>query len=45
MTFAELLQKDFVFFDGGMGTMLQANGMQAGERPELLNLHNPALVE
>ena len=32
------------FFDGGMGTMLQAGGLRAGELPELLNLTNPDLV-
>lgn len=32
------------FFDGGMGTMLQAGGLKAGELPELLNLTNPDLV-
>ena len=26
------------FFDGSMGTMLQAAGLKAGELPELLNL-------
>ncbi len=33
-----------VYFDGGMGTMLQAGGLRAGELPELLNLTNPDLV-
>ena len=32
------------FFDGGMGTMLQAGGLKAGELPETLNLKNPELV-
>jgi 5-methyltetrahydrofolate--homocysteine methyltransferase len=32
------------FFDGGMGTMLQANGLKAGELPEKLNITNPELV-
>ncbi len=32
------------FFDGGMGTMLQAGGLKAGELPESLNLKNPELV-
>lgn len=32
------------FFDGGMGTMLQAGGLKAGELPEKLNLTNPELV-
>ena len=30
----ELLGKKLLFFDGGMGTMLQKNGMGAGEIPE-----------
>ena len=30
-----------LLFDGGMGTMLQAAGLQAGELPELLNLSHP----
>lgn len=29
-------------FDGGMGTMLQRNGLAAGELPELLCFQNPA---
>ncbi len=32
------------FFDGGLGTMLQAGGLRAGELPETLNLTNPELV-
>ncbi|MBQ7043390.1 MAG: homocysteine S-methyltransferase family protein [Clostridia bacterium] len=32
------------FFDGGLGTMLQAGGLRAGELPEKLNLTNPELV-
>lgn len=33
------------FFDGGMGTMLQAAGaLKPGELPELLNLTNPELI-
>ncbi len=44
MTFQQLLQGDYVFLDGGMGTMLQARGLEAGACPELLNLTNPALL-
>ena len=33
-----------LLFDGGMGTMLQAAGMAAGEVPELLNLMNPEVI-
>lgn len=40
-----LLGKKLLFFDGGMGTMLQKNGMGAGEIPELLNITNPDLIK
>lgn len=33
------------FFDGAMGTMLQAAGIQPGESPELWNVTNPDKVE
>lgn len=46
MDFKKLLsEKEFVFLDGGMGTMLQASGLEAGENPELLNLTDPELIE
>ena len=45
MNVRELLGKRMLFFDGGMGSMLQKNGMGAGEIPELLNLTNAALIE
>lgn len=32
------------FFDGGMGTMLQAAGLKAGELPEALNLTNKDMI-
>ena len=32
------------FFDGGMGTMLQAAGLKAGELPEKLNIENPEMI-
>ena len=41
----DLLGKRLLFFDGGMGTMLQKNGLGAGEIPELLNLTNAELIE
>lgn len=40
-----LLGKKMMFFDGGMGSMLQKNGMSAGEIPELLNISNAELIE
>ena len=42
MDFRQLLKENrYIFFDGGMGTMLQAKGMKIGAIPELLNLENP----
>lgn len=38
---AVLHGKRHLLLDGGMGTMLQAAGLQAGELPELLNLTHP----
>ncbi len=43
--FSELLNtKEFVFFDGGMGTMIQAAGIDAGHVPELLNISSPDTI-
>ena len=36
--------QQILFFDGGMGTMLQARGLKLRELPELLNLTNPDLI-
>lgn len=36
--------KTVVVFDGGMGTQLQARGLQGGELPELWNLQHPEIV-
>lgn len=33
------------FFDGGMGTLLQARGLQSGQSPEEFGLGNPSVVE
>ena len=41
----ELLGKRLLFFDGGMGTMLQKSGMGAGEIPEMINITNAELIE
>ena len=38
---AALEGRSFLVFDGAMGTMLQASGLEAGELPELLNLEHP----
>ena len=38
MTFREFLKDNIVVLDGGMGTLLQARGLQPGELPERWNL-------
>ena len=35
---------DILFIDGGMGTMLQKNGLAAGVLPETLNIQSPDIV-
>lgn len=42
MEFKELLEKkEFIFLDGAMGTMLQKEGLDISEVPELLSITNP----
>ena len=38
------LGKELLFFDGGMGTLLQEQGLQAGELPETWNLSRPEII-
>lgn len=43
--FASLLKnKNFIYLDGGMGTMLQAHGIQTEHVPEMLNLTDPEAI-
>ncbi len=44
MTFREYLRRDIVRLDGGMGTLLQAQGLVAGEYPERWNLSHPDVI-
>ena len=44
MTVRELLQQQIVRLDGGMGTLLQAQGLQPGELPERWNLTHPDAI-
>ena len=37
----DLLNKEWVFWDGGIGTLLQAKGLKSGELPETWNLTKP----
>lgn len=38
------LGKELLFFDGGMGTLLQAEGLKPGELPETWNITHPEIV-
>lgn len=44
MTIREQLQNGFLFYDGGMGSMLQSAGLPAGELPEKWNLSHSETV-
>ena len=44
MTLRKTIAKQRLFFDGAMGTQLQARGLQAGEQPETWNLTHPAVI-
>ena len=41
----ERLGKELLFFDGGMGTLLQAEGLQPGELPETWNIERKERYE
>lgn len=45
MDITQLTREHILLFDGGMGTMLQKNGLPAGGLPELYNLSHPQVVE
>ena len=42
MKLRDYLKNNIVILDGGMGTLLQARGLQPGEAPELWNLTHPS---
>lgn len=44
MNIKAMLGKQRIYFDGGMGTLLQAAGLKAGELPETWNLTHPDIV-
>lgn len=41
MNFLQVLGRQRLYFDGGTGTLLQAQGLKGGERPETWNLLHP----
>ncbi len=44
MNFKEYIKDHVVYLDGGMGTLLQKNGLKPGELPERLNITDPELI-
>lgn len=45
MNILELMKERRIYFDGGMGSLLQARGLQPGELPETWNLSKPEIIE
>ena len=39
------MSEKIIILDGGMGTMLQAAGLQPGEHPEVFGFHHPEVVK
>ena len=44
MDIKRFLNKGRLYFDGGMGTLLQARGLRAGEKPEEWNITQPDII-
>ena len=44
MKFKQYLENNIVYLDGGMGTLLQANGLKPGEHPEHWNISHPGVI-
>ncbi|MBR3767042.1 MAG: homocysteine S-methyltransferase family protein [Clostridia bacterium] len=44
MTFKEYLKNNIVYLDGGMGTLLQEQGLLPGEHPEKWNISHPDVI-
>ena len=45
MKFIEQLGREWLFFDGGMGSLLQERGLAAGELPETWNITRPEEIQ
>ena len=44
MKIKDYIKNNILIFDGAMGTMLQQNGLEIGENPELFGLKNPEIL-
>ena len=45
MNFRDFFKNGIIYLDGGMGTLLQAAGLEAGEHPERWNLTHPETIQ
>lgn len=45
MNFRDEIGKEILFFDGGMGTLLQERGLKTGEVPETWNILHPEIIK
>ena len=45
MKILDYLKNNILILDGGMGTLLQANGLEAGELPERWNISHPEVIQ
>ena len=45
MDIRNLIGKKMLYFDGGLGSLLQAKGLQPGEEPERWNIEHPDIIE
>ena len=45
MNILDFIKDHLLFLDGGMGTLLQAQGLQPGEHPEHWNLTHPEVIQ
>ena len=44
MNLREYLKQNLIYLDGGMGSLLQQNGLKAGELPEKWNITHPDII-
>lgn len=44
MNIRDFIKNNIVYLDGGMGTLLQKNGLQPGELPEKWNISHPEII-
>ena len=45
MKILDYLKENILYLDGGMGTLLQAHGLKAGEHPERWNITHPEVIQ